>query len=173
MTEGLFVNEEFVGEAGIVFERSGLPRMAGRLLGRLLICDPPHQSTEQLCEALQVSKGSISTMTRHLIQIGLIERFGIPGIRHDYFRLKPDAWKNLIERGFSEQVKACRKVAEHGSKVVAEEACDKRKWLEEMRDFYVFLEQELPPLLERWENMRKKPHNSTSLGSLEFQKAVR
>jgi DNA-binding transcriptional regulator GbsR (MarR family) len=167
------VNEEFVEEVGIVFQRSGLPRTAGRIMGRLLICDPPHQSAEQLCKALRVSKGSISAMTRHLIRIGLIERFGIPGIRHDYFRLKPDAWKNLIQRSFSEQIKTCRIVAEHGLKVVADGASDKRKWLEEMRDFYVFLEKELPPLLEHWENMRNKPRSSTFRGSLKFRKAVR
>ena len=40
----------FVEEAGIVFEQTGLPRMAGRIFGWLLICDPPHQSTDQLAE---------------------------------------------------------------------------------------------------------------------------
>ena len=30
-----------------------------------------------------------------------------------------------------------------------------RKWLEEMRDIYAFLEQEFPALLERWEQEHK------------------
>ncbi len=52
-------------------------RMAGRMLGWLLICDPPHQSMNAIADVLQASKGSISTMTRLLIQLDLIERTGI------------------------------------------------------------------------------------------------
>jgi DNA-binding transcriptional regulator GbsR (MarR family) len=47
--------------------------MAGRILGWLLISDSPHQSSEQLVNGLEASKGSISSMTRLLIQINLIE----------------------------------------------------------------------------------------------------
>ena len=57
-------DKQFVEEVGIVFEQTGLPRMAGRILGWLLIAEPPHQSTEQLINALMASKGSISSMTR-------------------------------------------------------------------------------------------------------------
>ena len=53
--------KQFAEEVGIVFEQTGLPRMAGRILGWLLIAEPPHQSTEQLINALMASKGSIST----------------------------------------------------------------------------------------------------------------
>ena len=42
--------QRFVEEVGIVFEQTGLPRMAGRILGWLLISDPPHQSTDQLTQ---------------------------------------------------------------------------------------------------------------------------
>ncbi|TES89068.1 MAG: MarR family transcriptional regulator, partial [Dehalococcoidia bacterium] len=49
--------KQFAEEVGIVFEQTGIPRMAGRILGWLLISDPPHQSTEQLTKALLASKG--------------------------------------------------------------------------------------------------------------------
>ncbi len=63
----------------LFFEEMGFPRMAGRILGWLLICDPPEQSAGQLAGVLQASKGSLSTMTRLLIQMGLVERVGLPG----------------------------------------------------------------------------------------------
>ena len=78
--------KNFVEEVGIAFEQTGLPRMAGRVFGWLLISDPPYQSSTELAEALMASKGSISTTTRLLIQLGLAERFVIPGERHDNFR---------------------------------------------------------------------------------------
>ena len=142
--------KHFVEDVGIVFEQTGLPQMAGRIFGWLLISDPPHQSTEQLTEALIASKGSISSMTRLLIQIGLIERLSLPGVRHDYFRLRPDAWQHLISRGLEDEIKMFRQLAERGLKVLADKTPLTRKWLEEMRDIYDFLEREFPALLERW-----------------------
>jgi DNA-binding transcriptional regulator GbsR (MarR family) len=148
--------QQFVEEVGLVFEQTGSPRMAGRILGWLLISDPPHQSTDQLMEALIASRGSISTMTRLLIQIGLIERLSLPGVRHNYFRLRQDAWQHMIRRGLEDEIKMIRQFAEHGLQLLADKTPLTRKWLEEMRDVYIFLEREFPALLEGWEKERKK-----------------
>ena len=147
--------QNFVEEVGIVFEQTGMPRMAGRILGCLLISDPPHQSTDQLTKALMASKGSISTMTRLLIQIGLIERLSLPGVRHDYFRLRPDAWQHAIKHGIDE-IKMVRQLAEHGLELLTDKTPLTRKWLEEMRDMYTFMEREFPALVERWEQESKE-----------------
>ena len=143
--------KNFVEEVGIVFEQTGLPRMAGRIFGWLLISNPPHQSTDQLAEALIASKGSISSMTRLLIQIGLIERLSLPGVRHSYFRLRHDALRHMIKHGVEDEIKMFRQLAEHGLELLADETSLTRKWLEEMRDKYAFFEREFPTLLERWE----------------------
>ena len=148
--------QNFVEEVGIVFEQTGLPRMAGRILGWLLISDPPHQSTIELTDALMASKGSISTMTRLLIQIGLIERISLPGVRRDYFRIQPDAWQHMIRRGLEDEIKMFRQLAEHGLKLLVDKTPLTRKWLEEMRDVYTFLEREFPTLLERWEQEHQR-----------------
>ncbi len=147
--------KEFVEEVGILFEQTGLPRMAGRILGWLLISDPPHQTTSELTEALLASKGSISTMTRLLIRIGLIERIGLPGQRRDYFRIKSGAWHQLLKDSL-DQTTAFRQLMEHGLVLLENKPLLTRQWLEEMRDMYAFLEQELPALLERWEQERKE-----------------
>ena len=148
--------QRFVEEVGIVFEQTGLPRMAGRILGWLLISDPPHQSTDELTDALMASKGSISTMTRYLIQLGLVERLSLPGVRHDYFRLRSDAWQHMIRRGLVDEIRMVRQVAERGLELLTDKTPPTRKWLEEMRDVYTFLEREFPALLERWEEEHKK-----------------
>lgn len=151
--------KQFVEEVGIVSEQTGLPRMAGRILGWLLISEPPHQSTVQLAEALMASKGSISTATRLLIQIGLIERLSLPGVRHDYFRIRSDAWQHMIKRGLEDEIKMFRQLAERGLEVLSEKALLthlNQKWLEEMCDVYSFLDREFPTLLERWEQEHKE-----------------
>jgi len=148
--------QKFVEEVGIVLEQTGLPRMAGRILGRLLISDPPHQSMKQLVTDLMASKGSVSTMTRLLIQIGLVERLSLPGVRGDYFRLRPDAWQHMIRRGLEDEIRMVRQLAEHGLELLADKTPLARKWLEEMRDVYAFLEREFPTLLQRWEEEHKR-----------------
>ena len=157
MSNGRQAEEKhFVEEVGIVFEQTGLPRMAGRIFGWLLISDPPHQSMDQLVEALMASKGSISSMTRLLIQIGLIERLSLPGVRHNYFHLQSDAWQHLIRHGLEDEIKMFRQLAEHGLELLTDATPPTPKWLEEMRDIYTFLEQEFPGLVERWEQEHRK-----------------
>ena len=66
----------FVEDVGLLLEQGGILAWPGRIVGWLLICDPPHQSTSQLAQVLGASKASISTMTRLLIQMGLVEQVG-------------------------------------------------------------------------------------------------
>ncbi|MBD1938191.1 MarR family transcriptional regulator [Microcoleus sp. FACHB-68] len=124
--------------------------MAGRILGWLLISNPPHQSTGELAEVLQASKGSISTMTRLLIQARLVERMSLPGDRRDYFCIKLGAWSALIKQQVA-QITAIRQLAEHGLQLVEGEDPQRRQRLQEMHDFHAFFERQFPMLIECWE----------------------
>ncbi|MFC1900460.1 GbsR/MarR family transcriptional regulator, partial [Chloroflexota bacterium] len=75
MADGSEVEKQlFAEECGLISEQTGLPRMAGRIFGWLIVAEPPYQSVDQIGKALLASKGSISTSTRLLIQHGLISR---------------------------------------------------------------------------------------------------
>ncbi len=150
-TEQALKQMHFVEDVGLSFEMVGLPRMAGRIFGWLLLSDPPHQSPGELADVLQASKGSISTMTRLLVQIGLIERISLPGQRRDYFRIKPHAWTELTKQRMA-QITAFRQLAERGLELLEGENPQLRDRLIEMRDMHAFLEQELPALIQRWED---------------------
>ena len=147
--------KHFVEEVGILFEQTGMPRMAGRILGWLSISDSPHQTTSELAEALMASKGSISTMTRFLIRIGLIERISLLGQRRDYFGIKHGAWHQLLGDSI-EQIKIFRQLMERGLELTEGKAHTNRQWLEEMRDMYAFMEREFPAMVERWEQENKR-----------------
>lgn len=157
----------FVEEVGLMFEQVGLPRMAGRIFGWLLISEPVQQSSSDLAEILQASKGSISTTTRLLIQIGLIERVSLPGDRRDYFQIKPHAWSQMSKQRLA-QIAAFRRLAERGLALLQDAPSPLQKRLQEMRDIHAFLERELPLLHERWEaeeaalQQEQKVHNSSS-----------
>ncbi len=88
--------EQFIERMGLMSESDGLPRIAGRIFGYLLLA-PSECSLEDLASALGVSRASVSNDTRRLAQIGLLERRSRPGDRRDYYIISPDAFRHSIE----------------------------------------------------------------------------
>ncbi len=152
-----FEERHFIEDVGLLFEESGHPRMAGRILGCLLISDQPHLSTTEIADTLQASKGSLSTMTRFLLQMGLIERVGLLGKRVDYFRIKTGAWPVLVRHAVYE-LSALRKLAERGLELTEGKQSEMTEQLEDARDLFAFVEREYPLLIERWEKEHKRPN---------------
>ena len=105
--------ERYVEDFGLLFERVGGSRMLGRVLGVLLISDPPERSAEELANLLHASRGSISQATRTLVGMGMVRRLTRRGERRDYFRVKPDAWYETSLRQTSE-IAVFQEMAEHG-----------------------------------------------------------
>src|SRR5215470_15858306 len=81
---------KYAEELGILSAQMGTPPAYGKLLGWLLICDPPVQTSAELGEALGLSKGSVSTGMRMLERSGLVRRVATAGRGHAYEML-PDA----------------------------------------------------------------------------------
>ncbi|MEK6756221.1 MAG: MarR family transcriptional regulator [Bacteroidota bacterium] len=146
---------QFIEEMGIVLEQLGVPRMAGKILGCLLLSREPEVSTDELVDQLQASRGSISTMTRFLIQRGLLDRVGRPAERRDYFRIRTGTWSNIL-RGRMGQIIEFHTLIERGMELVTPKNELPYKRLKEMHEFYEFFEHEFPALFERWEEYQKQ-----------------
>ena len=69
-------------------EHYGLPPITGRILGWLMICDPPEQSAGEIADAIAASRASLTTNMRLLIGSGLVRRLTRPGGPADY-RVRP------------------------------------------------------------------------------------
>jgi len=82
--------ERFIELMGRHLEEEGLPRIAGRLMGALLI-NPQPATLDELAKQLGVSKASISSNARLLETHGIAERVTVPGDRRDFYRLSPNA----------------------------------------------------------------------------------
>ncbi len=123
--------------------------MAGRIFGYLLISDPPEQSAEEIARSVLASRASVSTMTRMLIQGGLIERTVKPGRRQDLFRIPPEAYvKQIGER--ARLIRMFREALEGGIEALKGEKPERGARLREMYNLYHWLEREYPLLLERY-----------------------
>lgn len=140
----------WVEQVSMLLERDGLPRMAGRIFGWLLVCDPPEQTMEDLATAVQGSKASMSTMTRLLVQAGLVEKVRTPGARRDQFRVRPGQWQKLW-RARIELIHQATALTEQGLGLLASKPPEARARLEELHRQYRFFGLHFPELLDRLE----------------------
>ena len=95
-------------------------RNAGRILGWLMICEPPYRSASDLVEELDVSSGSISTQTRFLESLKFVERLTFPGDRATYYQLRPNVWVEVM-RSELDHLERMKAIAAAGAGVVPEE----------------------------------------------------
>ena len=157
MDEHLPIEEiHFIEDIGLYFEQMGLPRMAGRILGALLISDPPSQSITDLGVRLNASKSSISIMSRLLMERGLIERVPSPMPRRDFYRFKPGGWI-IYMRQWLGLMSGLHQITERGMLLMAGKPEPLKHRLQEAHDLFSNIEQEFPPILE---NLAKTNHSS-------------
>lgn len=144
---------DFVDEVAAFFAQEGMPMIAGRVIGWLLISDPPEQSPADLARVLEVSRSSISSSTKLLTPSGLVESVRKRGERQEYFRISKDGWSRMLANRYAKTT-AFRQVIERGLDVLdegEESAPHRRERLENVAELYGFLETELPAMWERWE----------------------
>ncbi|MGF1504026.1 MAG: MarR family transcriptional regulator [Chloroflexi bacterium] len=154
--------EKFVEDFGLFFEAQNLNRTAGRIFGWLLICTPAEQTLDDLTDALQMAKSTVSTSARFLDEVGMVERVSKPGIRKDFYRIRPGFWEQAL-KGAMSQFAGFKQFAERGMDLVADDAAPEQvRVLKEMHSVYSFFSREFPALLEQWEREHREALNDES-----------
>ena len=90
----------FIERSGLIAEREGFPRIAGRIFG-LLLLSPSELSLDEIASRLAVSRASVSTDARRLVEAGVIERVGRIGDRKDYYQIAPTHYLRSLEQRFA------------------------------------------------------------------------
>ena len=147
--------EQFIEEVAAFMALRGLPRMAGRLFAWLLVAEPPEQTAAQLAAALRASPGAVSTMSRLLISLNLVQRLRRPGERADRFWIPPEAMSSVLTSQL-EAVRGARQLFDRGLAAMSDRPASARERIREMRDMWAFWEEELPAITERWRQRRKE-----------------
>lgn len=127
-------DEQFIEHMGQLYERDGLPRIAGRLFGSLLLTEDA-LNLDQLAESLQVSKGSVSTNARMLESAGMIERLTFPGNRRDYYRVSEEVHERMLELRL-ERMRMTRELLREGLETEGGRNPRIRQRLETYGDFF-------------------------------------
>lgn len=144
--------EEFVERMGLMLESEGLPRIAGRLVGFLMI-HPESYSLDELAEQLKVSKASISTNARHLEEHRVLERTSNPGDRRDYYRMKPDVWQGML-RTAQNRWDTMRELFTTTAAALPDDLEYARKRLIEAEQVHLLMIDAAERMLERWARMK-------------------
>ncbi|MFD5827087.1 GbsR/MarR family transcriptional regulator [Lentzea sp. NPDC060358] len=132
---------------------AGMQRMGARVLSAFLFTEKESLTAGDLAEELGVSAGSVSAAVRMVVQMGVVERVYVEGSRREHFRMLDNAWTTLYSRQHS-VVDAVLGAVEAGVEAVGPGRAHDR--LEYMRDFYTFLVNESPVLVERFERQRAR-----------------
>ncbi|MDT8445639.1 MAG: MarR family transcriptional regulator [bacterium] len=140
--------EQFIQEFGLVFEQFGVPRMPGRVMGYLLVCEPAEQTMGDMVKNLKAAKSSVSTALKMLELLSFVERRAYPGKRADYYRAAAHPWAASLQ-GSNMKFSIMRDLAQRGLQMLPEDAGRSRRMLEEMQELYAALEEEWPALVER------------------------
>lgn len=148
-------HRRYAEDAAVVLAGLGLPPAYGKLLGWLLVCDPPQQTSTQLGAALGLSKGSVSTGMRMLEQGGFARRVPTPGRRGHAYEVLPDAIIRITAE--PTRFRVFRELMDRGVDLLGGEHAPGTERVRVMRDFYAFVERELPTLVARFqaERLRK------------------
>jgi hypothetical protein len=142
-----------IEEFGLLYEQMGVTRMAGRVSGYLLLCDPPVQSLTRIAEALGVSKAAASGAAHVLLQFGVVELVGEPGQRGDFYRALPGQMDSMLRL---DHVRTLHALLERGLASVADRDQTHSNYalMHDLRAFSVFLEAEIPGVIARWQRHR-------------------
>ncbi|MEV0292624.1 hypothetical protein [Nocardia sp. NPDC050710] len=139
----------FVEEFALVLERMGLVRMTGRAAGWLLVCNPPEQTFGQVADAVQASKGSISTALKTLVTMRWVDKISKPGDRRDYYQMRPGVMPELQSQQMS-QYDSLITMTARGLALFEDPDSQEAARIRDMHEFFVWLAKELPALIDRW-----------------------
>ncbi len=137
--------------------RDGFPPIAGRILGWLLICDPPEQSAAQIAAAIDASRASLTTNMQVLTIMGVVSRHSRPGERTAYYRVEDGAWERLVRQRIA-GLAAFREITSAGMALVGPESARATRILaaHETFDWMARVFAEAPPMPSR-----KRPRGSS------------
>jgi DNA-binding transcriptional regulator GbsR (MarR family) len=149
---------EMVELMGLFFSSLGVPRATGQLFGYLSACDPAEQSAGEIAAGAGMSRGSVSSGARMLVQLQAIEERHRVGDRKTYYRLREGWWVHAATTKMS----GFDRLADGAKRISAAGSVTRTDGLDELIAFSEFWSEEIPKLRERWEQQRSREQKEES-----------
>src|SRR5262252_6167593 len=138
----------FIERFASVLVEAGIPPMPARVFSALLVTDSGRLTAAELTELLGASAAAISGAVRYLEHVGMISRQREPGSRRDVYLLRNNLWYE-ISLGRDQLLAHWANAARDGAEILGPDTPAGQR-LADSHEFFAFLRQELPALLERW-----------------------
>ncbi|WP_117215402.1 GbsR/MarR family transcriptional regulator [Allorhizocola rhizosphaerae] len=146
---------QFVEYMGRLLADWGLPRMAARVLFCLMAAEERSLTAGELGERLGASPAAISGAVRYLTQIQMVVREPVPGSRRDLYRLVDDSWYEVTLAKMT-LIKTIADAADEGVAAAGGPDTVAGARLANMRDFYQWVQDELPTFMDRWAERKRR-----------------
>jgi DNA-binding transcriptional regulator GbsR (MarR family) len=143
---------QFVEQFGQALADAGVPRMPARVFAAVLASPDGRLTAQDLIGILRISPAAVSGAVRYLTQIDLVQRQRRPGERRDHFVVRSDNWYEMV----SNQDKRYRDLLgtlSGGIDAVGRDTPAGER-LQETYDFFAYLADEMPRLVDRWRAKR-------------------
>jgi DNA-binding transcriptional regulator GbsR (MarR family) len=147
--------KELVEKIGVAMEMGGLQPAVGRVLGCLMVSDPPYKTFDEIQGYLGISKSAVSNALNGLMSREIVDYITLPGDRKRYFQ--------LAQTGMISQMK--KRLVRHSAmpellRAVIQARSNKypefNKNLLEICDFFSFMEKEMLSSIDKWEKLKVK-----------------
>lgn len=151
-----------VEEIGVAFDKTHLPPMIGRVLGFLILADPPYQTFYAIQEFLGASKSSISHALNMMMTKGIVEYVTFPGDRKRYFKINVENWLEQAKCKMTDFAEVDRVLMDALGLRDANKHKEFNEGLSKIFDFHLFMSREMPKLFEKWERLQMGGDGSSS-----------
>lgn len=135
MTQTQSATEYFIEQMGLITQADGGPRIAGRIMGLLIVEGRPF-SLAEMAERLKISKASASTNARLLAKVGTIHQTSRAGDRQDYYEVGDNPYPRMMETVTARMRAVAAMVREAESRFPPDEDDGPRNRVHELAQFY-------------------------------------
>ncbi|GAB2994498.1 MarR family transcriptional regulator [Amycolatopsis acidiphila] len=143
---------QFVEKFGQALTDAGVPRMPSRVFAAILASPEGSLTARDMTEILRISPAAVSGAVRYLGQIQLLRRRRRPGERRDHFVVRSDYWYEMVSTQDKRYQDLLGALSDGIDAVGPDSPAGER--LQETHDFFAYLAEEMPRLVERWRARR-------------------
>nr|WP_183340910.1 MarR family transcriptional regulator [Conexibacter arvalis] len=139
----------YVDQVGRYFARQyAVAPVVGRVVGWLLICEPPRQTAAAIAAGLGISRSAVGSAVTTLESWGMAERTRPPGERADRVAIRSGFGVDSLEA--SAEYAALAALARTGLELLADAPPARRARLAELAAFGEFLTERMPTIAAEW-----------------------
>lgn len=145
---------DLAARAATEFAANGFPAMPARVIMALTVNEAGQLTAEELAEQLSASPAAISGAVRYLSTLGFLRASTLPKSRRHLYMLPPTPWytSTLSKPGSYRNI---TELLASGATQLTEGSAARAR-IEEMVDFFSFIERRMPELLDEWNDSRSQ-----------------